>query len=49
MIVHYMPLVTDANRADWEAYAMANRFQIDEAFLEEHRSVMLRTWSLPSR
>jgi hypothetical protein len=32
MIVHWMPLVTDAKREEWEEYALNNRYQIDEAF-----------------
>lgn len=35
MGVHWVPLVTEAKRQAWEAYAEANRFQIDEAFLED--------------
>ncbi|KAL7565588.1 hypothetical protein ACA910_014300 [Epithemia clementina (nom. ined.)] len=31
-VIHYMPLVTDENRLEWEEYALTNRFQIDEAF-----------------
>jgi signal transduction histidine kinase len=32
MIVHWMPLVSDDNREEWEEYALANRHQIDEAY-----------------
>jgi hypothetical protein len=31
----WMPLVTDETRDAWEEYALTNRSQIDEAFLEE--------------
>jgi hypothetical protein len=31
----WMPLVTDETRDAWEQYALANRCQIDEAFLED--------------
>ena len=33
--VQYMPVVNDSVREDWEAYALANRFQIDEAFVSD--------------
>jgi hypothetical protein len=33
--IHWMPLVTDETRVAWEGYALANRHQIDEAFLED--------------
>ena len=32
LIVHWAPLVTEANRIKWEEYAMYNRFQINDAF-----------------
>jgi hypothetical protein len=35
VILHYMPLVEDSVREEWEAYALENRFQIDEAFAED--------------
>jgi hypothetical protein len=31
----WLPLVTDETRDEWEAYAMINRSQMDEAFLED--------------
>jgi hypothetical protein len=31
----WMPLVTDETRVAWEEYALTNRYQIDEAFLED--------------
>lgn len=31
-IIHWFPLVTDANRKQWEEYAYQNRDHIDEAF-----------------
>jgi hypothetical protein len=31
----WLPLVTDATRDEWEAYALINRSQMDEAFLED--------------
>ena len=31
-IVHYMPLVTEENRLEWEEYALKNRYQTDESF-----------------
>jgi hypothetical protein len=34
-ILHYMPLVNDSIRQDWEKYALENRHQIDEAFLAD--------------
>jgi hypothetical protein len=34
-IIQWMPLVTDDTRVAWEEYALANRSQIDEAFLED--------------
>jgi hypothetical protein len=34
-IIHWMPLVTDETRIDWEDYALANRYQIDESFKED--------------
>jgi len=37
LIVHWMPLVTDENRLEWEEFAVANRTQIDEAFDEDAR------------
>lgn len=37
LIVHWMPLVTDENRGAWEEYAVENRAQIDEAFVEDMR------------
>jgi hypothetical protein len=33
----WLPLVTDENRVAWEEYALINRFQIDEAFLEDEK------------
>ncbi|KAL7565587.1 hypothetical protein ACA910_014299 [Epithemia clementina (nom. ined.)] len=33
--VHYMPLVTDDNRQEWERYALEHRFQIDQAFEQD--------------
>jgi hypothetical protein len=36
-IIHWMPLVTDETRVDWEEYALANRYQIDESFQEDAR------------
>jgi hypothetical protein len=33
--LHYMPLVEDSVREEWEAYALENRFQIDEAFAQD--------------
>ncbi|KAL7559966.1 hypothetical protein ACA910_022456 [Epithemia clementina (nom. ined.)] len=35
LVIHYMPLITDDNRFEWEEYALANRFQIDEAFEQD--------------
>jgi len=35
--VHYMPLVTDETREEWEKYALAEREQIDVAFDEDTR------------
>ena len=32
MVIHYMPLVTDETREQWETYALEHRFQIDKAF-----------------
>ena len=37
LVVHWMPLVTDNTRSDWEQYALANRNQIDSAFREDAR------------
>lgn len=37
LIVHWMPLVTDDTRAEWEEYALSERFQIDDAFDEDAR------------
>jgi hypothetical protein len=34
-LIHWMPLVTDETRVAWEDYALVNRDQIDEAFLED--------------
>lgn len=34
-VVHWMPLVTDATRTGWEAYALENRGQIDEAYTQD--------------
>jgi hypothetical protein len=34
-IIHWMPLVTDETRVEWEEYALANRSQIDKAFEED--------------
>jgi hypothetical protein len=33
--ISWTPLVTDETRVAWEEYALTNRFQIDEAFLED--------------
>jgi hypothetical protein len=33
----WLPLVTDETRVAWEEYALINRFQIAEAFLEDER------------
>lgn len=38
-IVQWSPLVTDETREEWEEYALAERFQLDEAF---ERDVQLR-------
>jgi signal transduction histidine kinase/ActR/RegA family two-component response regulator len=35
VIVHWMPLVTDETRLEWEKYAMENRFQVDLAYEED--------------
>ena len=35
VIVHWMPLVTDDTRPEWEEYAMEHRAQIDEAFQQD--------------
>ena len=35
--VHWMPLVTDDKRLEWEEYALGNRSHIDVAFEEEAR------------
>ena len=32
VVLHWMPIITDATRLAWEEYAYNNRFQIDEAF-----------------
>ena len=37
LIIHWLPLVTDDNRLEWEQYALENRFQIDETFKEDTR------------
>jgi hypothetical protein len=34
-VMHWLPLVSDDNRDAWEAYALENRFQIDEAFQQD--------------
>lgn len=34
-IVHWCPLVWDETREEWEAYALQNRFHIDEAFRKD--------------
>jgi hypothetical protein len=33
--ISWAPLVTDETRVAWEEYALTNRFQIDESFLED--------------
>lgn len=33
--IHWMPLVTDDTRTQWEEYALTNRFQIEEDYEEE--------------
>jgi hypothetical protein len=33
--IFWMPLVTDETRDAWEEYALTNRYQIDETFLED--------------
>jgi hypothetical protein len=33
--LHWLPLVTDENRDEWEAYALQNRFQVNEAFAQD--------------
>ena len=35
MVIHYMPLVTDDNREEWERYAMDNRHHLTDAFAED--------------
>mmetsp|Transcript_15012 Transcript_15012/g.41522 ORF Transcript_15012/g.41522 Transcript_15012/m.41522 type:complete len:1279 (-) Transcript_15012:332-4168(-) len=35
MIIHWMPMVYDQDRAGWEAYALQHRFHIDEAFASD--------------
>jgi hypothetical protein len=35
LIVHWMPLVTDETREEWEAYTFENRYHIDNAFEED--------------
>lgn len=35
--IHWMPLVTDETREEWETYSLENRQQIDEAFLEDKK------------
>jgi len=39
--VTWSPLVTDDKRVEWEQYALANRFQCDEAYEED---MELRNW-----
>ena len=35
MVIHWLSLVTDEKRSEWEEYAEANRAQIDDAFQED--------------
>jgi hypothetical protein len=35
----WMPLVTDETRVAWEEYALTNRYQIDEAFLQDAKQM----------
>lgn len=35
LTVHWIPIVTDEKRLEWEEYAFANRFQIDSAFEQD--------------
>ena len=34
-IIHYIPIVREEDRTEWEDYALENRFHIDEAFEED--------------
>lgn len=36
-VIQWSPLVTDENRLEWEEYALANRFQLSEAYDEDMR------------
>jgi hypothetical protein len=40
-VVHYMPLISNENRAAWEEYAMENRFHINDTFQQD---VIHRHW-----
>lgn len=36
-VIHWLPLVTDDKRDEWEKYAFENRFQIDKAFEQDQQ------------
>ena len=35
LIIHWLPLVTDQNRLEWEQYSFDNRFQIDVSYEQD--------------